>query len=155
MWLKISAEHSAWPDTLSVFCTIKNDEVVELIKAEEGGGEIGGNYVTLVYSEKDDQFYIGDFSHSRGFGGVYGALTTYTMFDGILEKVAEYSALSFNQGMEESKYTINGQVVTAEEESAFASNYHKLNFDTAEKTLYYFSPAISIKERLKTLKVIT
>ena len=154
MWMKISAEHSAWPDTLSVFCTIKNGEVVELIKAEEGGGEIGGDYVTLVYSKKDDQFYIGNFGHSRGFGGVYGALTTYTMIDGILEKVAEYSAMSLNQGMGESKYTINGQVVTAEEESAFASNYHKLDFDTAEKTLYYFSPAISIKERLKTLKVI-
>ena len=154
MWLKASNNQSVWPDTLSVFCTIKDGKVVELLKAEECGGEIGGNYVTMVYSEKDDQLYIGYFDHSRGFGGSYGALTAYSLRDGELCQSFSFSALSYNQGMSESKYMINGKTITQEEESKFAGYYRMFDLYTAEKLLYDLSPFTSVRDRLIALKVI-
>lgn len=149
MWLNASSDRSGWPETLSVFCTIKNGKVVELLKTGECGGELGGGYVTLSYCEPDDKLYIGIFDHARGFGGVAGSLTAYTMSNGILEEAVEYTAISYSQGMGESVFTVNGKNVTPEEERDFSANYINLNQDTAKQILFNTSYAVSIKEKLK------
>ena len=154
MWLKASIDQTAgWPETLSLFCTIKDSKVEKLLTAGECGGELGGDYVTLSYCENDNRFYIGKFNHSRGFGGISGGYEGYTLSGSTLTKEVEYQIITFNGQSPEN--TINGNKVSSEEYNSFVNTYHHLDFDTAEKLLYYTPPTMTTKERLKELKVIS
>ena len=154
MWFKASnGKSSGWPETLSLFCTIKNGRVEQLLKSGECGGELGGDYVTLTYSEDDNKLRIGNFYHARGFGGVSGSLTSYDYSNSTLKKYLEYSGTSYND--QPSKNTINGKSVSEEEYRDFTQKYHNLSFDNAQNLLFYTPPTTSIKDRLKEMKVIT
>ena len=154
MWMKSYVDKSGWPETLSLFCTIKNGKVKQLLKCGECGGELGGDYVTLTYCEDDNKLRIGTFDHARGFGGVYGNLISYDYSDSTLKKYLEFKGTSYMDG-HPSEFIINGKSVSEEEYRNFTQKYHNLSFDNAEKLLYYTPPTTSIKDRLKEMKVIT
>ena len=154
MWMKASVSQSmGWPETLSLFCTIKDGKVEQLLQAGECGGELGGDYVTLTYSEDDDKLRIGTFYHARGFGGVKGSLTSYDYSYSGLEKYLEFTGTSYNA--QPSECTINGKSVSEEEYRDFTQKYHNLCFDNAESLLFNTPPTTSVKDRLKELKVLT
>lgn len=154
MWMKAYVDKSGWPETLSLFCTIRNGKVEQLLKCGECGGELGGDYVTLTYSEDDDQLRIGKFYHARGFGGVHGSLTSYNYSDADLKKYLEYSGTTYNDNMQPSEFKINGRDVTENEYREFTEKYHNIKIEDAEKLLYYTPPTASTKDRLKEMKVI-
>lgn len=144
MWYESSLESSLRAEKFSLFCTLKNNNVFELINTYKNGG-----HITLSYCETNDKTYIEVFDHARGFVGATDSLTAYTMSDGILKKTAEYTLNSYSSGIGESVFTVSTKNVTPEEEEKFENSYHNIDQDTAEQILFNTSYAVSIKEKLK------
>ena len=144
MWCESSLESSRRSEKLSLFCTLKDKKVFELINTYESGG-----HIALSYCETDNKIYIEVFNHAGGFVGTADLLTSYMMSDGILKKVAEYTVHSYSSGLGDYVFNISLKNATPEEEKKFANSYHNIDQDTARKILFNTSYTISIKEKLK------
>lgn len=150
MWRESSLESSSRSEKLSLFCTLKDKEIVkdkevfELINTYESGG-----HMALSYCETDNKIYMEVFNHAGGFVGTSDSLTGYTMSDGILKKTAEYTVHSYSSGLGGYAFTVSLKNATTEEEKKFENIYHNIDMDTAKKILFDTSYAVSIKEKLK------
>ena len=153
MWFSASETQAInRPMTVSLFCTINNGKVEELLNEKTSGGSFGGTRVTLTYSEHDDSLKIGVSHFCGGWGGSLYGLTSYNYSNGKLEKCLEYSGSFPNNG--QSECMINGKSVSQDEYIDYTAKLHNLFIENATKVLFYSPTTTSVYERLVQLKVI-
>lgn len=142
------------PETRSVFCTIQNGEVKELLSCATVDGTMGGTNAVVEYSEENDAFYICETQYGSG-GGVQGnSIKGYTL-DGVT-LVKQFSASSefvlSNPPTE--NHTIDGETVSRQKHDSYIRKIKQLPIEAVDK-LYNEPSDLSNRDRLIELGVIS
>jgi len=82
------------PERRDFFCTIKDNQVIQLLSTYSSSGTIGGDEISFCYDTETQIHIVCKKGHAGGFGGIASWHNVYALSDGILTEILSYSMIT-------------------------------------------------------------